>query len=155
MTAVYELHETLTADGEVAYEPYVDGRWVSWRSFVHHEDVDYGSTTSGVKIEPHRSRGFLVPMENSLTLSTIWGSHTYSDNHFAFPGPDPPFSETSATAELACWWEPRDQMERWPDGDSVCGWFHAECWWALLDVLSRLATRSRLAEDRVVAEMIS
>lgn len=129
---VYEL---------IDHEPYVFGRHVPWRSAVIASDAR-GQLAFQV-------RAFHVLMENGLTLSTVWGSASYSDNYKVIGD----FVEASYTAELAAWWKAGDLLE-WPDGETVLAWFHAENWWQLVDTLAKLTTGSDLHNDADIASMI-
>lgn len=130
--------------------PYVMERAVEWACAVHRWD---GPDRPDDWPYEHwwvvRARGFHVLMENGLKLSTQFGSGNYCANHEPLmtqqDGEDHEFSERCPDAEVAAWWMPdkhedENNMEEWPEGDKVFGWFPAEHWFALVEALSQIPT---------------
>lgn len=135
-------------------EPYVAGRHVAWRTLVVNDQWEY---PVDIGLPAFRHRGFHVPFENGLVLSSQWGTGNYCDNYTGLLRA-PVFTEASVTAELACWWDAGDggrgdePMLEWPDGDSVRGYVPASVWWDLVDALARVP-RGAVCVGRRVQEV--
>lgn len=160
-------HYELIGDEEV----WVDGREVRWARSVRHEDMEF----TGIDLEPMHYRGFHVPLENSLIVSTQWGSYSYCSNRAPWQRDQPyEWSEQATSAEMACWWadgertkthtfDPSDmpgwdgpkepltvqsRLLEWPEGDTVVGWVPAENWWALIEALGQ-TPKGGIISDRI------
>src|SRR5262245_47167632 len=74
----------------------VDGR--RWPvAEVKHHDVEGPDGMSML----HRFRGAAIAFESGWTVSVLWGTGTYSDNHGIWPGrPEDEFTETPAAVEV-------------------------------------------------------
>lgn len=98
-------------------------------------------------------RGFQLPLENGLMVSTVWGTGTYSTN-YCFDA----FTEQATTAEMAAWWTERPgddgDMMVWLDEDNVLDYVPADKWWDLIAALSKLPTRSQINESPDVAAIL-
>lgn len=115
----------------------IDGvGWIGDRSFpfaeVDKEDHEYEYD--------HKVRRMRVPAENGWTMSIIWGSLTYSDNHdhpFGdFRGGPGEWHEESQTAEIRVWRrDGRDALE-----DQVAGYLTTDQVLGLLELMSTWAT---------------
>ncbi len=73
-----------------------------------------------------RSRRAALTFDNGWTLSTIWGSCTYSSNH-DHSWKDQEFTEQAETVEIAAWWLPSPDADEavwytFPGGDTVKGY---------------------------------
>lgn len=93
----------------------------------------------------YRVRHMRVPAENGWTMSIMWGSGTFSDNHgHPYGGPfrravGESFQEESSTAEIRIW--SRDDWDAL-EGD-VAGYLTVEQVMRLLQVMSTWATDDR------------
>jgi hypothetical protein len=89
----------------------------------------------------YQRRQFLVRFESGWSVSIIWGSMTYSDNHdhaFGY-GPWPELIEEPETVEAAVLHKDREGVE----GD-VMGYMEADALNSLLDFVSTLATTDQV-----------
>lgn len=91
---------------------------------------------------PYRERRMRVPAENGWTMSIVWGSGTYSDNHghphgfLGFPKGDGEWHEESTTAEIRIW--SRDDWDALED--QVAGYLTTDQVLGLLNLMSSWAT---------------
>jgi len=122
-------------------------------------------------------RGFHVALENSLIVSTNWGTGSFGSAWTLYE-PELVWSERQTSAEMACWWaDPDDNppldnlrfpdggflieqylldknrnarsMLEW-DGDTVQGWVPAEMWWPLIEALSHIPKGQHNVGEAVV-----
>ena len=88
-------------------------------------------------------RQFIVRFESKWSVSVIWGSMTYSDNHdhgFGFP-PYQAFIETPTLVEAGILHADRERLQ--PDGDPYA-YIDAEQLNALLEMVSVLPTEAHI-----------
>ena len=88
-------------------------------------------------------RLFTVRFESGWSVSVVWGSMTYSDNHDhgLGRGPLPPFIETPELVEVGVLHKDRENLQ--PDGDPM-GYMEADALNSLLDFVSTLATTAQV-----------
>lgn len=141
-------------------EPYVCDRHVAWRTMVVCYDAPEGWPDD---LPFLNGRGFHVPLENGLILSTQWGAGNYCANYearFVLQPEMYEFHEACPDAELACWWDAGDGgsgdrgMLKWPDGDIVTGYFPATHWWQLVALLSVVPTQAAIQQHCQVKELM-
>ena len=102
--------------------------------------------------EPHQfeTRMARVKLDESHTLSVVWGSCTYSDNH-DYGLSDSTFTETPERVEIAVF--SPDGMMEFANGDTVCGYVPVASVAALIEAWPAALSARTTTETVVVVQV--